>query len=132
MFQSTRPVWSATRTLLRIPCTVDVSIYAPRVERDDRRKRSAVVVQHVSIYAPRVERDPYAAAYSLHCRRFNLRAPCGARRSQEAECCSSATCFNLRDPCGARPVRCCVFLALSTFQSTRPVWSATIAGSGVL
>ena len=64
---------------------------------------SATHSMTVSIHAPRVGRDRlYRRAYN-DCQGFNPRAPCGAR-----------LCFIL------------VFIIFHKFQSTRPVWGATI------
>ena len=79
-FQSTRPVWGATRDAHRAVERTPISIHAPRVGRDDPNG------------------SPATAA-----RDFNPRAPCGARHS------ASMT----------------VSLSLA-FQSTRPVWGATV------
>ncbi len=60
-FQSTRPVWSATRDASRVNARIGVSIHAPRVERDS----GSMTVKDqigVSIHAPRVERDVMAYA----------------------------------------------------------------------
>ncbi len=55
-FQSTRPVWSATQGALVGDAVSDVSIHAPRVERD-RTAGDGKTPLGVSIHAPRVERD---------------------------------------------------------------------------
>ena len=55
-FQSTRPVWGATRVNDGWECLHNISIHAPRVGRD----------------------RPYRPWRSI-CRHFNPRAPCGAR-----------------------------------------------------
>ena len=80
-FQSTRPVWGATRDAHRAVERTPISIHAPRVGRDPDGR----------------ERDVW------HSTDFNPRAPCGARHS------ASMT----------------VSLSLA-FQSTRPVWGATV------
>ena len=57
----------------------------------------------ISIHAPRVGRDRSASTLSIVFRNFNPRAPCGAR------------------PWISSPTPC-----RTTFQSTRPVWGATV------
>ena len=59
---------------------------------------------------------------------FNPRAPCGARRQR---CLTSQrrTNFNPRAPCGARHVLMLFDNGNEIFQSTRPVWGATLAAS---
>ena len=56
MFQSTRPVWGATRDRQSVGHKQLVSIHAPRVGRDDR-ERMFPEPEDVSIHAPRVGRD---------------------------------------------------------------------------
>ncbi len=77
-FQSTRPVWGATRRAALVGLRPKVSIHAPRVGRDthppfDRQS------ERVSIHAPRVGRDDSMTSTSIRRRGFNPRAPCGAR-----------------------------------------------------
>ena len=66
-------------------------------------ERSVCMTTRVSIHAPRVGRDPRRATSMDHVRCFNPRAPCGARHA---------------------PIRETV--ARMLFQSTRPVWGATL------
>ena len=127
-FQSTRPVWGATG-----------------------RCGNAEIHREISIHAPRVGRDAPAAAQGFHCRNFNPRAPCGARRhalrrrgharrdfNPRAPCgarlAASITTttgnFNPRAPCGARPEGEATRALIQTFQSTRPVWGATLVNHG--
>ena len=80
LFQSTRPVWGATRSYLRLLLPILVSIHAPRVGRDNFVSSSSPV---------------------FSC--FNPRAPCGARRFVVVD----------REK-------------YLSFQSTRPVWGATV------
>ena len=124
VFQSTRPVWGATKKYGNTRRPKGISIHAPRVGRDGQNGRS-----------------PSSSAD------FNPRAPCGARlQSYRRD--FQVYYFNPRAPCGARPR---IFLAivnafkisihaprvgrdivaaiqlhtLPRFQSTRPVWGAT-------
>ena len=55
-FQSTRPVWGATRRFPQWTRRIQISIHAPRVGRD---KSVRLVTEHgkISIHAPRVGRD---------------------------------------------------------------------------
>ena len=78
VFQSTRPVWGATRGGIRRYVLFVVSIHAPRVGRDFSPPFFYVVIV-VSIHAPRVGRDrTIKRRHQLH-ESFNPRAPCGAR-----------------------------------------------------
>ena len=56
IFQSTRPVWGATRCGLRSTRTNWISIHAPRVGRD-RHLDCRRLLRQISIHAPRVGRD---------------------------------------------------------------------------
>ena len=101
VFQSTRPVWGATKE----PFTVS--------------SRGII-----SIHAPRVGRDGYQRPMPRHRGHFNPRAPCGARRIP-SPCKNSQRNFNPRAPCGARRRRHHQRQREDQFQSTRPVWGAT-------
>ena len=79
-FQSTRPVWGATRSSNRRKARHQISIHAPRVGRDPRTI-IVRVASNISIHAPRVGRDHVCVVMS-----------------SDGE----------------------------SFQSTRPVWGATI------
>jgi len=63
-----------------------------------------LAIYNVSIHAPRVGRDWCLRQLLKRYAGFNPRAPCGARRPK-----ASPTC------------------ARNLFQSTRPVWGATLA-----
>ena len=79
MFQSTRPGRSATRLQLYARRVFQVSIHAPRAERDpfaDCKKRRLAV----SIHAPRAERDTRSRMCIGLLDSFNPRAPGGARQ----------------------------------------------------
>ena len=77
-FQSTRPVWGATKAAAGDRPRQLISIHAPRVGRDGLH---ALFVQQgrISIHAPRVGRDAQPGERSWLCADFNPRAPCGAR-----------------------------------------------------
>ena len=100
-FQSTRPVWGATRRRERLFCASLISIHAPRVGRDLPGWRNALTGR-ISIHAPRVGRDGRGQVDSDGCSDFNPRAPCGARQYLMV-----------------------LISQLYPFQSTRPVWGAT-------
>ena len=100
-FQSTLPVWGATRV-------------RPRHERSNR----------ISIHAPRVGSDHRAKALARHPEHFNPRSPCGERRSTSTAR-QSAWYFIPRSPCGERPPCMTPWACRGRFQSTLPVWGAT-------
>ena len=102
MFQSTRPVWGATG-----------------------RHGKHCAPQKVSIHTPRVGRDRGAKAPVDLKEGFNPHAPCGARPTGLTRH-RRRFCFNPHAPCGAR-LRTRFSMPFSIeFQSTRPVWGATI------
>ena len=57
---------------------------------------------------------------------FNPRAPCGARHAPQSACYGGAGNFNPRAPCGARLIYSNARCSAYWFQSTRPVWGATL------
>ena len=170
-FQSTHPVWGATRGLFLSTSNVSISIHAPRVGCDGLESRRLSPPIPISIHAPRVGCDlhsqvvkaineqfqsthPVWGATKSTCRHlflspyFNPRTPCGVRRSSmladmgsgkisihapRVGCDIGSTRngfwgvnFNPRTPCGVRQVllRDCPGRLL--FQSTHPVWGATV------
>ena len=78
-FQSTRPVWGATRSPMWRSCSS--RYFNPRAPCGARRTRGRGEVQpeHISIHAPRVGRDSMRSVGSIFSYYFNPRAPCGAR-----------------------------------------------------
>ena len=102
-FQSTRPVWGATTYQDLTALGDNISIHAPRVGRDPALLPSEGFTW-ISIHAPRVGRDSITTARKYHSINFNPRAPCGARQHQTHK-----------------------KYTKDKFQSTRPVWGATIA-----
>ena len=102
LFQSTRPVWGATAATYPRTGILIISIHAPRVGRDTFRQHEIPWKQSISIHAPRVGRDRITPSSAPASRNFNPRAPCGARPTV-APVASRAVDFNPRAPCGARP-----------------------------
>ena len=153
-FQSTRPVWGATVSAPDLIRVLRISIHAPRVGRDTRHLRRLNQVSFdfnprapcgarhpftinlnaivwISIHAPRVGRDDHRRRLDRRRADFNPRAPCGARRILDVAG-TSAFYFNPRAPCGARQRPSNSGADGRTFQSTRPVWGATICLIGSL
>ena len=101
VFQSTHPVWDATRQPRRTISSRTISIHASRMGCD-----VAPVVHHVglriSIHASRMGCDPSVFTSQSFQKYFNPRIPYGMR---------------LLRPCTRRQA--------SEFQSTHPVWDAT-------
>ena len=146
IFQSTRPVWGATKGDVKHNRTNNY--FNPRAPCGARQARAAArrVGYYISIHAPRVGRDcPFCGDKGV-VQNFNPRAPCGARL-RFSSICSASTHFNPRAPCGARLThrsgnwrnvlisihaprvgrdRCRINQRRKIlFQSTRPVWGAT-------
>ena len=82
---------------------INISIHAPRVGRDARWRVPACGTSWISIHAPRVGRDAACENQYPAGQHFNPRAPCGARQHRKLR-----------------------LLGALRFQSTRPVWGATI------
>ena len=150
LFQSTLPVWGATTTTGRSGCSTTISIHAPRVgsdstnvravacsldfnprspcgerpirkfQRGDKRifqstlpvwgateaKSQQLTDLDISIHAPRVGSDKALMEAYPDGQYFNPRSPCGERRR----------CTPRRKP-------------PPEFQSTLPVWGATLSDS---
>ena len=146
-FQSTLPVWGATQSVAGLPISRHISIHAPRVGSDTRASRPQKV-DSISIHAPRVGSDSIPAGVECRPADFNPRSPCGERppwkmpwhnpgnfnpRSPCGERPASTPSsprpwhFNPRSPCGERRVGQTGGLRWTGFQSTLPVWGATIS-----
>ena len=102
-----------------------ISIRAPRAGRDFLRLQD-IARALISIHAPRVGRDyrrRLSAALRIY---FNPRAPCGARHLTLWRP-SYITLFQSTRPVWGATVTCCANHPIITlFQSTRPVWGATL------
>ena len=101
-FQSTRPVWGATRSKHSKWSRFQFQSTRP-VWGATGRILCAVPGNHISIHAPRVGRDIEYATHERRTTYFNPRAPCGARPSVLYNVTRNLTNFNPRAPCGARP-----------------------------
>ena len=103
-FQSTLPVWGATIGELYLQVETTISIHAPRVGSDSAHFNRFRKSNNISIHAPRVGSDTYCRHGCGKRSNFNPRSPCGERRQRQPGC-------------RARGIR---------FQSTLPVWGATL------
>ena len=103
-----------------------ISIHAPRVGSDDLFPKISLEMDEISIHAPRVGSDLSNHIIERTSGDFNPRSPCGERlRLIKTPVWLSH--FNPRSPCGERP-RSPMAPRLSTqFQSTLPVWGATLS-----
>ena len=122
MFQSTRPVWGATRRWKYSCRPAGVSIHAPRVGRDGIASSNSHTCK-VSIHAPRVGRDEKVDGYGVRIS-VSIHAPRVGRDDQRRRS------DLVRKFQSTRPVWGATFSFMnisrrSLFQSTRPVWGAT-------
>ena len=101
VFQSTLPVWGATRQRWLESSRRNISIHAPRVGSDTFRFLSCL-----------------CGAY------FNPRSPCGERLTTTTGGRLMMN-FNPRSPCGERHLVRSLCMEIFLFQSTLPVWGAT-------
>ena len=106
-FQSTLPVWGATGWTSTTTQSQEISIHAPRVG-SDLAPACPSGCARISIHAPRVGSDPSLPCKPSFPRYFNPRSPCGERRKPSV-----------------------IHPAKKRFQSTLPVWGATIMDKSV-
>ena len=102
-FQSTLPVWGATKLHRLVLDCRDISIHAPRVGSD--------VIPPLSW--------PHPAD-------FNPRSPCGERPMLLIPCSTSRQISIHAPRVGSDRIRLPTLSALLSFQSTLPVWGATL------
>ena len=105
IFQSTLPVWGATR---------HIALFLP--------------VRVISIHAPRVGSDPSAAPRPPCCYDFNPRSPCGERRLRNPIFAIMSE-FQSTLPVWGATKAAVPALVGGLFQSTLPVWGATRYGA---
>ena len=108
-FQSTLPVWGATRRAPKHQFKKIISIHAPRVGSDHRQQQ-----------------------YHQRQQRFQSTLPVWGATGRRRITIAGNLNFNPRSPCGERPLLSLVCLSVSTFQSTLPVWGATQCHCSVL
>ena len=103
----------------------DISIHAPRVGSDGCRKRGTVL-QRISIHAPRVGSDEYRPGRCAHSQYFNPRSPCGERHELAATF-ADGSMISIHAPrVGSDKAILTSLRAMVIFQSTLPVWGATV------
>ena len=147
VFQSTLPVWGATVKVRMALQVTPVSIHAPRVGSDEKALPRRRYGKCFNPRSPCGERRASGTPGSTD-QSFNPRSPCGERQDH-MPLGYAQRCFNPRSPCGERPAfvphGCCgdrvsihaprvgsdnqrvvVIAPLDRFQSTLPVWGATM------
>ena len=125
IFQSTRPVWGATPMLFRKYKDFNISIHAPRVGRDGCGGCNYYPYP-ISIHAPRVGRDWAGVSNTVRRNEISIHAPRVGRDFHSTKCAPQNNNFNPRAPCGARRWLSQNYEDTDRFQSTRPVWGATL------
>ena len=123
-FQSTRPVWGATCCILCI--FIQFLNFNPRAPCGARLSGRVcnTLPRGISIHAPRVGRDDPNGKKDHHQQHFNPRAPCGARQTAQSGI-DVANLFQSTRPVWGATVARVKYPASFVFQSTRPVWGAT-------
>ena len=99
-FQSTLPVWGATPAAMFFRNLKGISIHAPRVGSDALPSLSDSWIR-ISIHAPRVGSDFLPVIQDNFVADFNPRSPCGERRGKDHAFLKQIN-FNPRSPCGER------------------------------
>ena len=123
-FQSTLPVWGATKQYSKLRSSLHISIHAPRVGSDInmrcKSKSKSKFQSTLPVWGATVYRwDAFGdEQISIHAPRVGSDRHC---RYQWCLLCN----FNPRSPCGERPETKKFPFVLSLFQSTLPVWGAT-------
>ena len=151
IFQSTLPVWGATGGVGVTCISQRISIHAPRVGSDAEQECGGAV-NHISIHAPRVGSDAQEADHAFDYAEISIHAPrvgsdtsvylvgwldfisihaprVGSDTVWDART-SFPDDFNPHSPCGERPVMTDLMVNELIFQSTLPVWGATLVGDG--
>ena len=124
-FQSTPPVWGATRPPSLGICTArTISIHAPRVggDRSDRRHQGGAT--NFNPRPPCGGRRPSHILFQLHID-FNPRPPCGGRLSPPGPAQSQSNISIHAPRVGGDLPHSTPSILRCLFQSTPPVWGAT-------
>ena len=124
-FQSTLPVWGATDSDNPQLIVRFISIHAPRVGSDRTGFLCLIALLDFNPRSPCGERPDCGMDEALRDFDFNPRSPCGERPQYLARE-SISFYFNPRSPCGERRLTPMFIKALPLFQSTLPVWGATL------
>ena len=124
VFQSTLPVWGATRQRWLESSRRNISIHAPRVGSDTFRFLSCLCGAYFNPRSPCGERLTTTTGGRLMMN-FNPRSPCGERHLPSKSRSNCFLNFNPRSPCGERHLVRSLCMEIFLFQSTLPVWGAT-------
>ena len=147
-FQSTHPVWGATKAFYNLKTAWRISIHAPRVGCDSGHRHPQWCHRRFQSTHPVWGATPWKTYKGPKRLNFNPRTPCGVRQLYTQVKDPATEDFNPRTPCGVRRIRqrpwptssdfnprtpCGVRLYIlippivphRRFQSTHPVWGAT-------
>ena len=124
-FQSTPPVWGATRRVRHEVAPEAISIHAPRVGGDLRQSAPPCGSYRFQSTPPVWGATNLRSEMHHDGNYFNPRPPCGGRPFRVK--CKGAIHmdFNPRPPCGGRLRQTRSRNWAHRFQSTPPVWGAT-------
>ena len=125
-FQSTLPVWGATRRYPRRASRCRFQSTLP-VWGATITSHIVVHITEISIHAPRVGSDFFARAASLFAWSFQSTLPVWGATGGNRVRLPAASHFNPRSPCGERLQGLNTRGETLEFQSTLPVWGATIS-----
>ena len=125
IFQSTRPVWGATHS--SASCKIYWFYFNPRAPYG---ARPSIGSDEWSEKIFQSTRPVWGATYYRRTHQqdnsISIHAPRMGRDSAEPSSSRQASDFNPRAPYGARPLQKALSGKSETFQSTRPVWGATV------
>ncbi len=125
-FQSTLPVWGATHISFGYRQGGLISIHAPRVGSDAVGKQRLRLDRNFNPRSPCGER-PAGGGAAAHKESISIHAPrVGSDVNWDNGQRIANRNFNPRSPCGERQAILTSLRAMVIFQSTLPVWGATI------
>ena len=118
-FQSTLPVWGATRRSNDSRKAKSISIHAPRVG-SDRKHVVNITILSISIHAPRVGSDHQSGQCSRSHRQFQSTLPVWGATVAGIETGLNIPNFNPRSPCGERHLRSTMIWPPKDFNPRSP------------
>ena len=129
-FQSTPPVWGATVSRCAHGTVPWISIHAPRVGGDKTPLNVFTGKAQISIHAPRVGGDLHLFHTTSTIFNFNPRPPCGGRLSPFRKNFLPDQFQSTPPVWGATVLSANAWKTPMRFQSTPPVWGATSRSQG--
>ena len=126
VFQSTLPVWGATALVAAQHRVVDLFQSTLPVWGATRHLGRGVAGRRISIHAPRVGSDKIWWASRTRRRHFNPRSPCGERRTESLYDAFGLDISIHAPRVGSDAIEIPPDKIQLIFQSTLPVWGATV------